>query len=161
MDNIKTFFSFSDGEITEASRYDWDKSIRGTVETIKCFLASLIEKHKLSGKVLIEFEDDIYFVDYDVSPKQYEHDLRLELSKRCYVFERTVSDKPKEKPAAESIFKFSGNQYHFMFAKIGREIKPLFAGRSLVKHFGHYLVERRMLLFKNFRLFKKVFRSNC
>jgi hypothetical protein len=102
MDNIKTFFSFSEGEISDPSKYDWDKSIGGTVETIKCFLALLIQKHNLSGKVLIEFEDDIYFVDYDITPKHYEHELRLELSKRCYVFERIVLLKNKKNHQLET-----------------------------------------------------------
>ena len=88
MDDIKTFFAFQDGEIAESAKYDWDMSIASTVETIKCFLAALIEKHRLSGKVLIEIKDGFHFVDYDVTPKQYEQQLKQELSKRCFVFER-------------------------------------------------------------------------
>jgi hypothetical protein len=161
MDNIKTFFSFSEGEISSASKQDWDRSIGGTVETIKCFLASLIEKYKLSGKVLIEFEDDVYFVDYDVSPKQYEHHLRLELGKRCYVFERTAADKRKTAPSPGGKFKSSGKPYRSGLVTVGKEINRLFSGQLLVKHLSHHLIEFRMLLFKPFRLFKKIFRSDC
>jgi hypothetical protein len=93
MDSIKTFFAFRDGEISETAKYDWDMSVASTVETIKCFLSALIKKHRLSGRILIEIEEDIHFVDYDVSPKEYEARLRDELCKRCYVFERIIEPK--------------------------------------------------------------------
>jgi hypothetical protein len=88
MNDIKTFFAFRDGEIAGPEKYDWDMSIAATVETIKCFLAALIEKYRLSGKVLIEIKDGFHFVDYDVMPKEYEQQLKQELNKRCFVFER-------------------------------------------------------------------------
>jgi hypothetical protein len=161
MENIKTFFSFSDGEISDATKYDWDRSIGGTVETIKCFLSSMIGQYKLSGKILIEFCEDIYFIDYEVTPKQYEHELRHELSKRCHVFERLLTGEPKEAAATALKFEVSGRENHGPFEVAAGQINPSFGGQPLVKHLCHYLIECRMLLFKNFRLFKKVFRSNC
>jgi len=89
MDNIRTFFSFQNGQMAEQARYDWDHSVASTVETIKCYLSDLIEKHKLSGRVLIEIKDGIHFVDYEVIPKQYEQQLKQELDKNCFVFERS------------------------------------------------------------------------
>jgi len=88
MDDIRTFFSFQNGEIAEQARYDCDNQVASTVETIKCFLSELIEKHQLSGKVFIEVKDGIHFVDYEVVPKQYEQLLKQELDKKCFVFER-------------------------------------------------------------------------
>ncbi len=88
MDNIKTFFSFQDGQIAEQAIYDCGNPVASAVENIKCFLSDLIEKYKLSGKVFIEIKEGIHFVDYEVVPKQYEQLLKQELNKKSFVFDK-------------------------------------------------------------------------
>jgi hypothetical protein len=97
MNDIKTFFAFRDGEIIQPVNDDCDLLTATTVERIKCFLSPLIEKHKLSGQVFVETKDGIHFVDYDVTPKQYEQQLKQELNKNSFVFERAEFKEEKIK----------------------------------------------------------------
>ncbi|HXB42657.1 MAG TPA: hypothetical protein VNV85_01300 [Puia sp.] len=54
MNTIEACFEFSDDAVSATSKYYWDMSILAKVETIKCFLAALIQKHWLSGKITVK-----------------------------------------------------------------------------------------------------------
>ena len=89
MDNFKTFFSFEDGNLINQPRKDWEISLVASAAEIKVFLSELVEKHTLSGRIFIEIKNGLYFVDFDLIPREFEQILRTELKKKFFVFEQS------------------------------------------------------------------------
>jgi hypothetical protein len=83
MKAIKIDFNFENGKITEAGKYDPERSERATIiESIKFVLSYYISAHKLSGKINIEARDGRIYLEYDVEPKKFMKVLKAEMNER-------------------------------------------------------------------------------
>ena len=80
MSNIKTFLSFSNGEITEPDYSNFDIPSMTVVGGIRFAIGPLVYQNKLNGKILIEIKDEKLYADYEVESTKVSQALQQVIS---------------------------------------------------------------------------------